>query len=111
MTFDSNKAASAGIWIIDPHGNTKFVSQRMAEILGESKEALERGNSFDYIYPEDMDAARRLHQAKHKGDLNPYRFRLRRADGSPVWVEVQGTPLFEDGKMSVVVGTFQVVEG
>ena len=48
--------------------------------------------SFAYVFPEDVDAAQRLFDAKARCDTKPFHFRLRRKDGSAVWVDVQGTP-------------------
>ena len=65
--------------------------------------------SFSYVYPEDVDAAQRLFDAKTKGNSKPFHFRLRRKDGSEVWVDVQGTPLHNAaGKFNGIVGTFTV---
>ena len=82
-----------GIWIIDAEGKTVFANARMAEILATSGDEMIGQNSFDYVYPEDSPAAQRLFESKMRGDTKPFHFRLRRKDGSPVWVDVQGTPL------------------
>jgi len=82
-----------GIWIIDVDGKTVFANARMAEILGMTVDQMNGLDSFDCVYPEDAPAARRLFEAKVRGDSTPFHFKLRRADGSGVWVDVQGTPL------------------
>ena len=98
-----------GIWIIDAEGKTSYASQRMAEILGVSPLELIGQPSFLYVFPEDVDAARRLFDAKASGDVNPFDFKLRRADGSAIWVKVQGTPLHDAaGAFTGIVGTFKV---
>lgn len=81
----------------------------MAEILGTDVAELQKEHSFDYLFPEDADAAARLFEAKRTGDSQPFRFRLRRRDGSPIWVKVQGTPMKNaEGVFKGVVGTFTV---
>ena len=96
-----------GIWIIGADGRTIFASARMAQILGTSPTEMLGQNSFTYVYPEDMDAAQRLFEAKRNGDSKSFRFKLRRQDGSPVWVDVQGTPLHNAaGIFNGIVGTF-----
>ena len=98
-----------GIWIIDAEGKTLFASARMAEILGTSPAEMLGQDSFSYVYPEDVDAAQRLFEAKRSGDSKPFHFRLRRQDGSTVWVDVQGTPLHNAaGSFNGVVGTFTI---
>jgi PAS domain S-box-containing protein len=100
-----------GIWIIDSQARTTYVNDRMAEILGLTPAELLGRDSIGYVFPEDAPHARRLFESKREGKVEPFRFRLRRKDGSAVWVTVQGTPMFDDaGGFSGVVGTFTVVE-
>jgi PAS domain S-box-containing protein len=99
----------SGIWIIDSSAKTVFANQRMAEILGTSVSELMGQHSFDYLFPEDVDAAARLFEAKRRGDSSPFRFRLRRRDGCPIWVDVQGTPMHDATGMTGIVGTFNVI--
>ena len=101
-----------GIWIIDAEANTVYASERMAEILGTSPSEMLGQPSFSYIFPEDADAAQRLFEQKVQGDTGPFRFKLRRKDGSAVWVNVQGTPMHNaDGEFKGIVGTFSALEG
>ena len=81
----------------------------MAEILGTTPAEMIGHPSFDYVFPEDVPAAQRLSDAKKRGDINPFHFRLRCMDGSAVPVDVQGTPMYNAaGKFSGIVGTFSV---
>ena len=99
-----------GIWTIDSEGKTAFASDRMAEILGTTAAEMIGRPSFEFVFPEDVDAAQRLFQAKQRGDIDPFEFRIRRADGSPVYVRVQGTPMFDyEGTFRGIVGTFSVI--
>ena len=72
-------------------------NQRMAEILGTTPAAMIGHRSFDYVFPEDAPAAQRMFDAKTRGDMNPFHFRLRCKDGSAVQVDVQGTPMHNAG--------------
>jgi len=100
---------SDGIWIIDDNGQTVFANQRMADILGTSPPEMIGQPSFAYVFPEDVAAAQRLFDGKKRGDINPFHFKLRRKDGSPVWVDVQGTPMYNAaGRFNGIVGTFSV---
>ena len=100
---------AGGIWIIDAEGKTVYANQRMADILGVSPLELVGQHSFVYVFPEDVNSARRLFEAKARGDANPFHFKLRRADGSAIWVNVQGTPMRNaDGAFTGIVGTFTV---
>lgn len=109
MTGNGNNGSADGIWIIDAQGNTVLASSRMAEILNTSPTEMAGESSFSYVFPEDAEAAQRLFDAKSEGDAKPFHFRLRRKDGSEVWVDVQGTPLRSaSGEFNGVVGTFSV---
>ena len=101
-----------GIWIIDVEGKTVFANPRMAEILGTSVAEMIARDSFEYVHRDDVPAARRLFEAKRNGDAKPFRFKLRRRDGVDVWVDVQGTPLYNAaGVFNGIVGTFTVIKG
>src|SRR6185437_17021692 len=98
-----------GIWIIDAEGRTVLASARMGEILGAVPAEMIGKSSFSYIFSEDLAAAQRLFNAKSAGDSKPFHFRLRRKDGSEVWVDVQGTPMRNaSGEFNGIVGTFTV---
>ena len=81
----------------------------MAEILRTTPAEMIGHPSFRYVFPEDVPAAQRLFEAKKKGDINPFHFRLRCKDGSAVEVDVQGTPMHNAvGRFNGIVGTFTV---
>ncbi len=108
MTSATHKPAD-GIWIIDADGNTVYSNERMCEILGATAAELAGQHSFDYVYPEDLAAAERLFSRKQSGSSAPFHFKLRRADGSPVWVDVQGTPMHNAaGEFIGIGGTFTI---
>jgi len=103
------KERTDGIWIIDADGKTVFANEPMAEILGTAPDAIVGEDSFLYVSPEDLPAAQRLFASKQAGNPAPFQFRLRRKDGSYVWVEVQGTPMHDPtGQFTGIVGTFRV---
>lgn len=98
-----------GIWIVDAEGRTTYANDRMCEILGVSPAEILGQHSFEYVFPEDVSTAQRLFESKERGDANPFHFRLRRKDGSAVWVNVQGTPMLDGvGSFNGIVGTFAV---
>jgi PAS domain S-box-containing protein len=101
-----------GIWIINAEGKTVFANEPMTNILGTTLSALLGDDSFRYVFPEDLDAAQRLFSSKQAGNSAPFRFALRRKDGSRIWVNVQGTPMHnEAGQFTGIVGTFRVADG
>ncbi len=98
-----------GLWIINTEAKTAYASDHMAEILGTTPSEMKGRASFDYVFPEDVAAAQRLFNFKKAGDSAPFHFRLRRKDGTAIWVDVQGTPLYNAaGEFNGIVGTFTV---
>jgi PAS domain S-box-containing protein len=99
-----------GIWTIDAAGNTAFANERMADLLGTTVEDMVGRPSFDFVYPEDAEAARRLFDGKSRGNMSPFEFRVRRKDGTPLWVTVNGTPMRDaTGQFSGIIGTFRAM--
>jgi len=103
--------ANDGIWIIDENATTLYANAAMGEILGAPPETLIGKPSFEFLYPEDVEAAQRLFDSKQRGDSSPFHFRLKRKDASTIWVDVQGTPMRNaQGEFIGIVGTFSVSE-
>ena len=101
--------APDGLWIIDTEARTVYASDHMAEILGTVPSTMKGEQSFEYVFPEDTAAAKRLFNFKKSGNRTPFRFRLRRKDGSAIWVDVQGTPMYNaSGLFTGIVGTFTI---
>jgi len=89
------ETAHEGVWVADAETRTTFVNRRMAEILGATQEDMLGRLARDFLFPEDQSilAARLLRRKaglREESDL-----RLRRADGTEVWVHVSASPLFE----------------
>ena len=51
---------------------------------------------MDFVFPEDADAVRENLRRRERGIRDIHDFRLRRKDGSPVWVLSATTPLFDE---------------
>jgi PAS domain S-box-containing protein len=103
---------SDGLWIINTEAKTVYASDRMAEILGTTPSEMKGQPSFGYVFPEDVANAQHLFDFKKAGNRAPFHFRLRRKDGSEIWVDVLGTPLFNAaGAFNGIVGTFTISAG
>ena len=107
MTAESTSASPDGLWIINAQGATVYANEDMAQILRTTVADLIGKDSFLYVFPEDLDAARQLFAVKQAGDRAPFHFRLRRVDGSAIWADVQGTPMRNSvGQFIGIVGSF-----
>ena len=89
-------AVPEGIWVVDPEGRTIFNNERMAGMLGVAFESMSGQSCFTYVYPEDADSAREYFARALSGDRRPFDFRLRRPDGSPIWVSITCMPMNDD---------------
>jgi two-component system cell cycle sensor histidine kinase/response regulator CckA len=91
------KAVPEGIWVVNPAGRTIFCNARMAELLGTDVEVLQRLSCFDSVFPDDLEDAQRQFGRQMAGIGQPFDFRLRRIDGSAIWVNISCMALYDDG--------------
>jgi PAS domain S-box-containing protein len=91
--------AAEGLWIVNSAAKTTFVNNRMASILGYSKEEMLGRPCFDFFDPEDRERTRlefenfMIHKILTP---EPREFRGRRKDGSTVWLDITGAPIIDD---------------
>ena len=101
------EAVPEGIWVVDPQGLTIFNNRRMAEILGVGYESMRGQSCFDCVFPDELADAQQLFARTLGGDLRPFDFRIRRADGSPIWVSISAMPVYDDAGTTVgMLGLF-----
>jgi PAS domain S-box-containing protein len=90
-----------GIWAIDVDGRTTMVNESMAGMLGYPAEEI-IGKSFYSFMSQDSvaKAARKLEQ-RAQGIKERHEFEFQRADGSPLFVIMETSPLLDaNGKFS-----------
>jgi PAS domain S-box-containing protein len=88
--------AGEGIWMVDTRARTNFVNNRMASILGYTKEEMLGRPCPDFLDPEERDRGWRDFEACKKRDIGPQEYRFRHKDGSIVWLDVTGSAMFDD---------------
>jgi PAS domain S-box-containing protein len=76
--------------LIDLNGRIAYASTYFCDAVGVEHNAIAGMSRFDFVFPEDLDIARELLHANKRA---PFRFGLRREDGSTAWVNVQGAEL------------------
>jgi len=107
MTTESRFVMPDGLWIIDSKGRTVYANEDMAEMLATTVSDLLGTDAFLYVFPEDLEAAKLLFDAKAAGSRAPFLFKLRRADGRPIWAHVQPTPMRNAaGQFIGIIGSF-----
>ncbi|MDO8931489.1 MAG: EAL domain-containing protein [Rhodocyclaceae bacterium] len=87
------ETANEGIWIIDPNTRVTFVNQRMADMLGYTRDEILGQRGEDFLFPEDLADHREQIAARQQGLSTGYERRFLRKDGSELWTQVSGTPI------------------
>jgi PAS domain S-box-containing protein len=90
------ETANEGIWLLDSELHTSYVNRQMAEMLGyELREMIGR-SVFDFYFPEDVEYKRQVLSGRRQGRCEQLEERLRRRDGSELWVRMAASPLLKD---------------
>jgi PAS domain S-box-containing protein len=88
------ETATEGIVMVDAQARIIFVNDRWSEIFGYRREEAGQVTLFDLVFPEDMAQMKERWESRKRGWKENYELRLRRKDGSPVWVLVGVAPRF-----------------
>jgi len=90
------ETASEGIWLLDEFHRLAFVNPRIAQWLGYAEDAMRGRPLDDFMDPEEAERCRAALAAQVADDGGPVELRLRRADGSPMWVSLSTRPIRDD---------------
>ena len=101
------ETAMEGIFIVDDQARIIFANQRWSEIFGYRREEAVQMTHFDLVFPEDLPQMKKRWESRQRGSKGSYEFRVRRKDGSAVWVLVGVSPLFSPG--GEFLGTLDMV--
>lgn len=77
--------ASDVVWQIGPEGTLDWVSESIRTVLGWAPEDLVGKRASEFLHPDDLGQRRSLARIL-AGDTGPQSFRLRRADGTYLWM-------------------------
>jgi two-component system sensor histidine kinase/response regulator len=95
------ETANEGIWGVNSNGLTIYVNQKMAEMLGYSVAEMAQKLVIDYIFAEDMHDYEIKTKERRAGKAGYYERRLKKRDGSVLWVIVSATPVIEEDGISI----------
>ena len=101
--------AGIGIGIADKNKNFSMVNNRMAQMLGTSKDELIGASNLDITYPEDIELSRKHLELLFQGEADSYRMEKRyiRKDGSVFWVDLSVSHILDkDGDTKASIGMF-----
>ena len=101
------ETANEGIWLIDRNARTQYANDRMAALLGTTPERLAAASVLDFVFPEEITAARERIEANLAGRAEVFDVRFRRADGDEVLVLAGTSPVRDDaGRVAGALGLF-----
>lgn len=101
------QTAHEGIWTIDADLRTTFVNLRMAEMLGYELEELRNCSFLISHFPEDRERVMRRLEDRRNRQSEIFDQRLRKKDGSELWVRISASPLLDDvGRFAGVLRMF-----
>lgn len=94
------ETANEGIWITDSNRNTIMVNQRLSELLGYSINEIVGKRSSDFLFPGQDAIRKEALEALNSGQKTSREFKLRRKDGSVLWIISNSSPVIDDkGKL------------
>ncbi len=92
------ETANEGIWTQDENYKTTFVNEHMAKMLGYSVDELTGRKVTEFMFEEGaLDHPQKMAE-REKNISAVYERRMRHKDGTPKWMLISATPIFdEDG--------------
>ncbi len=99
-----------GIIEVERDDNIINVNDRACQILGMSREQLKSMKIHDLTWPADREISDKLNRELHQGlrSGTDYEKRYVKRDGSPVWVHVTVSPVYDEhGKWIRSIGTME----
>ncbi len=98
---------SEGIVLADNDDIIKFVNKRYCEMLGYNKEELIGKVGYEVLLDkEGQELIRKKNIDRTKGITDKYEIKMKKKDGTPIYLEISGTPVYD--KAGNVVGSLGV---
>lgn len=88
--------AAEGILVHNGSGVITYANERMCELLAVGRGALECRKFEEFVFPDDLSAERIRLQRRGVAHREQFDRRLRRADGSELWVLSCSNPIFDE---------------
>ena len=87
------ETTNEGVWLLDSRLHTSYVNRQMAEMLGYEPGEMVGRSVFDFYFSDDVEGKRQVLTRRQQGVREQLEERLRRKDGSELWVQMSATPL------------------
>ena len=100
-----------GAVMLDLSGRIAFASTYFCDLVGVEHDKVAKMSYLDFVFTEDVHDAKQIFEHNNSARQKPVRLRLRRLDGSPVWVDVLGLALeTARGEVYAISATITAVE-
>src|SRR5215469_3592052 len=90
------ETANEGVWMLDSKLHSSYLNQQMAEMLGYEPAELVGRNPLDFSFPEDVEHQKEALARCQRGRREQFEERLRRKDGTELWVRIAAAPIYKD---------------
>src|SRR5262245_39979362 len=95
-----------GELMVGLNGRIAFASTYFCDLVGIEYDKIDGKSCFDFFFSEDVQEARRLVERIQSPKAEQFRFRLRRLDGKPVWVDIHRSAFHENqGAVDAIFAT------
>jgi PAS domain S-box-containing protein len=101
------ETASEGIWEVDAGLRLTYANWQLAAMLGYTPEEMTGRSAYDFTFAEDRALFERRVEERRRGLTGHHDLRLRRKDGSELWVRSVSTPI--TGARGEFAGAFSVL--
>ena len=85
-----------GIWVVDTEIRIVLVNKQLAEMLDYTTEEMIGKYAFDFVLEKSEDDLQEIKARRSQGVSEQYDAKLRRKDGSYVWVLISAAPIHDD---------------
>jgi PAS domain S-box-containing protein len=92
------ETTNEGVWLLDAKLHTSYVNRQMAEMLGYEPYEMVGRSVFDFYFPADVEQKKQALSRREQGLREQVDERLRRGDGSELWVRMAAAPVFDKGE-------------
>jgi len=90
------ETTSEGVWLLDSELHTSYVNRQMEEMLGYEPGEMVGRSVFDFYFREDFEHKKQALKRRQQGLREQIDERLRRRDGSELWVRMAVSSLIKD---------------
>ena len=85
-----------GIWVVDTDIRITLVNQQLAEMLDYTVDELVGRHAYEFVLEKTEGDLAQIKERRREGISEQYDAKLRRKDGSYVWVLISATPIHDD---------------